>query len=126
MGGSLVWPLIRFLLAFAVVLVLAAVVSRAVARRARGFGGSPFRLLGGLSLGPGRQLCAVQVGRRVLVLGLGDKQVRLVDRITDADEVAALLDPGPEGVGALNGFDGFLARALGRGRPGTGGASREG
>jgi len=118
--GSLVWPLLRFLLGFAVVLALAALVSRTVALRAGGGGVSPFRWLGGLPLGPGRQICAVRVGRRVLVLGLGDKQVSLLDSITDPEEVEALCAhwDAPKGSG---GFRGLLAEAAAKARSRTGG-----
>lgn len=114
--GSLVWPLVRFVLGFAVVVALAAFTSRALARRAGTARGGPFRLLGGVSLGPGRQLCAVQVGRRVLVLGLGDKEVRLLQSIADPAEVAELTAPvqamPPEAFGRL------LAEAAARVRSG--------
>jgi len=115
-SGSLLWPLIRFILAFALVVALAALASRWVATRARGGGTSPLQLLGGLSLGAGRQICAVRVGRRVLVLGLGDKQVRLLDVVVDPEEVRELSPD--QSSAAVAPFAGFLAQALARARGG--------
>lgn len=117
-SGPLVWSVVRFLLGFAVVVALAALASRAVALRSTAGGGSPFRWLGGLPLGPGRQICAVRVGNRVLVLGLADKQVSLLDRISEPEEVEALC-AGAET--AAGGFRGALSQALGRARNRSGG-----
>ena len=120
-AGSLLWPLIRFVLGFALVLVLAALASRAVARRATGGRMSPFRLLGGLALGPGRQLCAVQVGRRVLILGLGDKQVRLLYTIEDRDEVDEFSTRTDTGTGVTGSLGRGFAAAVARARAQAGG-----
>ncbi len=89
MGGA--WQAIRFVLAFALVLAAAAGGSRWLARQARGGSSAGVRLVGGVSLGGGRSVCAVHVGRRVLVLGVADHQVRLLQTITDADEVEAMV-----------------------------------
>lgn len=121
--GSLVWPLIRFLLAFALVVALAALASRWLASRARGSAALPLQMLGGLSLGAGRQICLVRLGRRVLVLGLADKQVRLLERIVDPDEVAELMRPPADSPTAP--FAGFLAEALSRARAHAGGRFRD-
>jgi flagellar biogenesis protein FliO len=108
---SAVWGIVRFLLAFAVVIFLAAAASRLFASRAQGGRGGGLRLLGALQLGGGRAVAAVGVGRRVLVVGLGDKQVSLLMRLEDASELAVDA-PGEPGAGA--GFAGLLRRAVRR------------
>jgi len=80
-------------LAFVVVVGLAAWASRWLAGQARGLQRPAFTLLGGVALGGQRQVCAVRVGRRVLVLGLGEKQISLLQTITDPEEIALLLPP---------------------------------
>jgi flagellar biogenesis protein FliO len=107
---------VRFILAFAVVVALAALASRWLAGQARGLQRSSFALLGGIALGGQRQVCAVRVGRRVLILGLGDKQVSLLDSITDPEEIAliAATPPAPRGPSSAA-FTRALGQALRRG-----------
>lgn len=93
--GALIWQATKFLAAFALVVFLAAVTSRLLAQRTRGGTSAVFRIIGGLGLGGGRSLAAVQVGRRILVLGLGDKSVGLLATLDDADEVDRLAGPPP-------------------------------
>jgi flagellar biogenesis protein FliO len=84
---SAIWGIVRFLLAFAVVIFLAAWASRLFASRAQGGRNASLRLLGALQLGGGRAVAAVGVGRRVLVVGMGDKQVSLLMRLDDPSEL---------------------------------------
>lgn len=114
----------RDVLVFGCVLLLAWWASRALGRLGRGgVGGGSFALLGALSLGNGRQICAVHVGRRVLILGLADKGVTLLDAIRDPDEVALLLPPAGEGgPGAGGPFARTFAEMMAR-RRGPGGSS---
>jgi flagellar biogenesis protein FliO len=86
-----VWQGLRFVLAFALVLLAAAGASRWVARQSRAGAPGALRLLGAISLGGSRSVCVVHVGRRVLVLGVADHGVRLLQAITDGEEVAAIL-----------------------------------
>lgn len=108
------WQALRFVLAFGLVLLAAALGSRWLAGRARGAQSPGLRLLGGLSLGGGRALCAVEVGRRVLVLGLGDRQVHLLATLTDPEEVSLLASSGAGPGTRLVPFATTLAEALGR------------
>ncbi|MFH1060201.1 MAG: flagellar biosynthetic protein FliO [Pseudomonadota bacterium] len=48
------------------------------------------RVLGRLSLGPKKGLALVEVGRRVLVLGLAEQGLSLLATIDDPEEIAAL------------------------------------
>lgn len=100
MGTALaLGQVVRFVLAFGLVLLAAWGASRWLGRRGAAGGHGALRLLGGVSLGSGRSLCLVQVGRRVLVLGLADKEIRLLSSIRDPDELALLgveLQPPPQ------------------------------
>ncbi len=82
-----IWGIVRFLLAFAVVIFLAAAASRMFAARAQGGRTAQLRLLGALQLGGGRAVAAVGVGQRVLLVGVGDKQVSLLMALDDASEL---------------------------------------
>ena len=99
----------RFILAFGVVLVLAATASAWLARQGKGAGRPGLALLGGLSLGGQRQVVAVRVGRHVLILGLADKQVSLLETLTDPAEIE-LLAPGD--ARAVPGAAGAILAAL--------------
>ncbi|MFZ5586594.1 MAG: flagellar biosynthetic protein FliO [Thermodesulfobacteriota bacterium] len=48
------------------------------------------RVLGRLALGPKKGLALVEVGRRVLVVGLAEQGVSLLTTIDDPEEIAAL------------------------------------
>jgi flagellar biogenesis protein FliO len=85
-----VWELLRALGAAAVAVAAAAAAGRWLGRWARGQGGGAVRLVGGVSLGGGRAVWLVRVGRRVLVVGSGERGLLLLDRITDPEEVAEL------------------------------------
>lgn len=115
-GSPGVWTLLRDVGIFAAVLLAAWWSSRALARQARGIPGSPraFTVLGALQLGQGRQVCAVHFAGRVLVLGMGDKQIALLEAIRDPEEVARLM--APTGTPGPSGFGPAMARALGRRR----------
>lgn len=90
---AVVWQATKFLAAFALVIFLAAASSRYLAQRSRGGASAAFRILGALGLGAGRSVAAVQVGRRVLVLGLGDKSISLLTTLDDASELQRPEDP---------------------------------
>lgn len=121
--GGVVWQVVRFAVAFAAVLGLAAVSTRALARRARPIGGC-FEVLGGTPLGAGRQLVAVRAGRRILLLGLAERSLHLLGTVTDPEEMALFDRSGVGGAGAIEPFATSLARFLRRGR-GPGSASSE-
>jgi flagellar biogenesis protein FliO len=92
--GPVIWQAFKFLLAFAAVVFLAVATSRWLGGRVRQGGAAALRVVGALQLGGGRSVCAVQVASRVLVLGLGDKQVSLLCALDDPADVGVLA-PGP-------------------------------
>lgn len=115
-GGRMLWAALRFAAAFVVVLVAAAAATRWLAAQTKGLQRSAFAVLGGLALGGSRQVLAVRVGRRVLVLGLADKQIQLLETITDPEEIAMLQAPPPEaGAGRAGRALFAMLRAGGRG-----------
>jgi flagellar biogenesis protein FliO len=104
------WAAVRFVLAFGGVLLLAAAATRWLAAHVRAGRGSPLEVLGAVGLGGQRQVCAVRVGRRVLVLGVAEQQVSLLLVVHDPEEVAELLAPAaasrrPGGGGTTDGGD---------------------
>ena len=110
------WSAVRFIVAFAAVLLLAAWVSRWLAIQSRGARGGSLAVLGAVGLGGARQVCLVRVGRRVLVLGIADKQVELLCSITDPQEIAELV--GAPAAGGASGFGRILEVALAGARKG--------
>lgn len=103
---SAIWGVVRFLLAFGVVVFLAAAASKLFAARALSSRGGSLRMLGALQLGGGRAVAAVAVGRRVLLLGLGDKHVSLLMTLDDAAELGDGEEPaaGPSFARLLGGL----------------------
>ncbi len=122
-GTPGVGTLVRDILIFAAVVLAAWLASRALGRQARvAAGGQGFTLLGALSLGQGRQVCAVHIAGRVLILGLGDKTVSLLEAISDPEQVRQLVPPAAQGGGGASGaFGQKLAQALARRLRGGGG-----
>ena len=105
LGGAVVKMLMALALVLAVVVGLYWLARRFMPGQggvAAGPGGP--RLLGRLALGPKKGLVLVEVGRRVLVLGLAEQGVNLLASIDDPEEVAALTK-------GRNGFAGALRRA---------------
>lgn len=88
---NVVWGLLKIFIGLGVVVVLAFLFTRLAAQRlpvpqgARGV-----RVLGHLYLGGRRGVSLVKVGSRILVLGVTDHGVSLLERVTDPDEVAAI------------------------------------
>ncbi len=116
----MVWAALRFAAAFVLVLAAAAAATRWLAAQTRGLQRQAFAVLGGVALGGSRQVLAVRVGRRVLVLGLADKQIQLLQTITDPEEIAMLQSPPAEAAPGRAGQ--LLSRMLGGGGRGTGDA----
>lgn len=89
--GSMVWDWIRVLLVLLLILPLVYLATRLYARR---IGGAvrtgSMRLLETIPLGAGRSACLVEVGERLLVLGVTNHQISLLTEISDPDEVRRL------------------------------------
>ena len=83
--------LISLLAVFAFVVVMAYFVSRFLSGRfqhqAAANGG---RILEHLALGPNKSVCVVEIGGKVVLLGVTEHQVNLLAEIEDADEIDRL------------------------------------
>ncbi|MBX5465630.1 MAG: flagellar biosynthetic protein FliO [Clostridia bacterium] len=84
------------LLAFLAVVALAYFASLGVGRLGAGAGG-PLRIVGQLPLGPRRGLALVRMGDELLLLGVTDRQVTLLERVDEPERVARLDPPGGGG-----------------------------
>lgn len=85
------WTVLRVVAALFLVLGILWALRLLLQRWGQGAVGSgSLRVLGGVSLGGGRSLTLVQVGKKVLVLGVGDKEVRLLHVVEDPLEVEEL------------------------------------
>ncbi len=88
---GVIWGLFKLFVGLGLVVALAVLATRVLGQRlpvAQGRG--RVRVLGHLYLGGRRGVSLVRVGQSVLVLGVTDHAVNLLDKVTDAAEVAAL------------------------------------
>lgn len=88
---AVTWSLLKIFIGLAVVVLLAHYAMRLATHRLpvpQGRGG--VRVLGHLFLGGRRGVSLVKVGPRILVLGVTDHGVNLLERISDPGEVAAI------------------------------------
>lgn len=99
---AVIWGLLKIVMGLALVILLAYAFTRLATHRlpvSRSRGG--VRVLGHVYLGGRRGVSLLKVGRAVLVLGVTDHQVGLLDRITDPQDIetieeaaaAPLVDP---------------------------------
>ena len=125
MGAMDAWnkgmQLLQAALLFGLVLVLAYVTTRLVGRRmSLASPGRSMRLVDQLPLGQGRGMFLVEVGGRLLLLGVSEGSVSLLLNVVDPAEVQAFLSvaEAPAGQGVLGevgaGFAARLRSALDR------------
>lgn len=117
--GSFLGLLLRVALYLALVLGLlfatAWLVKRILPARARAGGTQAIQLLARSALSARHEVYLVQVGNRVLVLGVTSDRMATLDVISDPEEVAAVLkQAGPAAApGAIaRGFEGLFRRAI--------------
>jgi flagellar biosynthetic protein FliO len=70
--------------------------------------GKPLKILSSLYLAPRKTIYLVEVGKRILVLGVGSDEVNCLDVIQDAEELEALKNAFPQG------FNGIFNRIVRR------------
>ncbi|MGV2620066.1 UNVERIFIED_CONTAM: flagellar biosynthetic protein FliO [Halobacillus marinus] len=89
-GGSLVWNVIKLILALAFVVALIYALLKFFNKKNRLFQQNrTMENLGGLNLGPNKSVQAVRIGGRVFILGVGDS-VQAITEITDEETIDAL------------------------------------
>lgn len=87
------WGLLKIFIGLAFVVVLAYYFTRLATHRLPApQNRSGVRVLGHLFLGGRRGVSLVKLGPHILVLGVTDQQVNLLERISDPGEVAAIED----------------------------------
>ena len=90
------WALLQMLAALALVLgimlLLYWLLRRLNPRQILGAQTGTLKLWGRLNLGSRKSLVLVEVGRKMLVLGLGDKELCLLREIDNSEEIAELKD----------------------------------
>ncbi|MEW9697710.1 flagellar biosynthetic protein FliO [Paenibacillus sp. SI8] len=70
------------------IILLFFVLIKYIAKKNKGsFFGNPVRSLGGVPLGQNKSIQVVEIGHSLFVVGVGDN-IQLLDKISDADEVA--------------------------------------
>ncbi len=90
---NVVWSLLKIFIGLGLVVLLAYYFTRLASQRLPvQQGPRSVRVLGHLYLGGRRGVSLVKVGSRVLVLGVTDHGVSLLDRVTDPEEIAAIED----------------------------------
>ncbi|MCB2184858.1 MAG: flagellar biosynthetic protein FliO [Deltaproteobacteria bacterium] len=121
-GGDLTAMMVKMVAALALVLGLMLGLYWVLRRFVPGGGGGGslaaggLRQVGRLALGPKKSLVLVEMGSRILVLGVGEQEINLLYSVDDPEEVARLAAPRP-------GFSRFLKRAEDAPAPPSGGNS---
>lgn len=88
---QVIWGLLKIFIGLILVVGLTYYFMRLVNQRLPGGQGRGYvRLLGHVYLGGRRGVSLLKVGRRILVLGVTDHHVSLLETVTDPAEVAAL------------------------------------
>jgi len=96
LGGADLWRVILLPLSLALFLGIFMVVLRALRSRL-GRGSGAIEVLGNLALGPGRGICLLRVGRRILVVGLSPQWMGKIAEL-EGEEAEELLEGlGPRG-----------------------------
>lgn len=83
--------LLSLLITFAIVIALAYGASRFLgAKMGRLSGSNEHKVLFNLPLGPNRSVCAVEIASKVLILGVTDHSINLLQEITSPDAIQAI------------------------------------
>lgn len=85
--GNIAWVLFVLILIIVLIVYLIRFLSK---RNQSWFSNRSVRILGGVGLGPNKSLQLVEVGSSVYLIGVGE-DIRLVDKISDSEEVEQIL-----------------------------------
>jgi len=94
-----------------VIIAVLTVLARRFVPTVRPMGGGALRVVGRVPVGAKQSAALLQVGRRVVLVGIGPDGLRTLTEITDAQEVALLLGKSSSAAPAEN-FDHLLAEEL--------------
>jgi len=86
-AASMTWPL---LVVLGLIFIAALAVRKLMPRGMRGSGGSAINILARQHLSNKQSLCLVQVGRRVVLVGITGEQMSALSEITDREELGEL------------------------------------
>ncbi|MBJ9990224.1 MULTISPECIES: flagellar biosynthetic protein FliO [Paenibacillus] len=90
-SGNYALSLVYVIIVLAVIIALIILLIRFLGRKNKTwFSSRSIRTLGAVGLGPNKSLQVIEIGSSVYLVGVGE-DIRLVDKITDPDEVAVIL-----------------------------------
>ncbi len=89
-AGAMLRMVMALALVLALMLALYWLMRRLSPRQLTSYGAGGLKVWGRLGLGPKKSLALVEVGRKMLVLGLGTHEVVLLREIDDAEEIAEI------------------------------------
>lgn len=90
-AGNYALSLVYVIIVLAVIIALIIILIRFLGRKNKTwFNNHSIRTLGAVGLGPNKSLQVIEIGSNVYVVGVGE-DIRLVDKISDPDEVTSIL-----------------------------------
>lgn len=103
-SGDTFWMLVRVVFVLIVIIGIFLLIMKVVAQKNKMFQSArSIKSIGGLGLGPNKSVQVVQVGRSLLVLGVGN-DVELVAKIDDPEEIQYILEHMQPSAGDFRGF----------------------
>ena len=93
-GGAALQMVFALAIVLALLLLLYWLMRRFNPSQIMGGAGGSLKIWGRLSVGPRKNVVLVEAGRKILVLGVGDKEMTLLGQIEDADEIAEIKSKG--------------------------------
>ncbi|WP_438446905.1 flagellar biosynthetic protein FliO [Gorillibacterium sp. sgz5001074] len=98
------WMLAKVVAFLIIIIGIFLLIMKVVAQKNKMFHSTrSIKSIGGLGLGPNKSVQVVQIGRSLLVLGVGN-DVELVSKIEDPEEIQYILDHIQPGPGDFKGF----------------------
>ena len=98
-AGAMLQMVAALAIVLGILLFIYWIMRRLNPRQMLGQSPGSLKVWGRLGLGPRKSLVLVEVGRKMMVLGLGEKEVRFLREIDNPEEIAEL--KGNSGIGAL-------------------------
>jgi len=90
--SELLWSFVKVIFVLVLIIGMIYMVVRVLAKKNQSlFGRRNVRVLSGVQLAPGKSLQIIELAGQVYILGVGE-DVRLLDRVTDAEQAAAIIE----------------------------------